>query len=1637
MSLLLLDIEYDPRRKRILEIGMQRDGRSYKGLNRSEIHAFAEGTKWVCGHNVIHHDLPILRKWAPDLFPQGIVPIDTLMLSPLLRPDRAKHALDKDYHIHRDAPSNPLEDARCAGELLYELKANFNSQPRAERNWLRQVLGRTPEFKGFFEFLNQKQVEEGGRGPASVIDSSIQAESLLASRAAEPVSTFGGIPGLHGQYCIEADIPTLQVQHPIELACAVSLIRTGTPRIITPSWLLGHYPNLQIAMDKLRATHCGASDCAYCRTHLDPIAGLKAHFGYPGFRHFEGDGETPLQEQVVRSALSDESLLAVFPTGGGKSLTFQLPALMRGNATGALTVVISPLVSLMKDQVDVLKDRFDCVNAVTINGMLSPLERAEAIEQVEKGLASLIYISPESLRSATILRLFTKRIIDRFVIDEAHCFSAWGQDFRVDYGFIGTFLKLLAKKKMDQRQIPISCFTATARPEVVEDIKAYFKTELGLDLKPFITREQRKNLHYRVVPIKTKEEKFEKLIQILEEVNGPAIVYVARVKTTEELAERLSGGEVPAKAYNGRMHAREKRKVQDGFKDESIRVIVATSAFGMGVDKDNVELVVHYEISPSLENYAQEAGRAGRSKDLQAKCVVLYDETDLDQHFSILLGSKIRQKDIDQIWGGIKKFRDQRVVKSALELARKAGWNEDVQDLETKVRTAVNALEQVDYLKRELNSVRVFADSVQVENFEEGAKLLEAEKERFGPDFQSATRVLKSLVGMSRREKDTRVDYLGESLGLPKSTLVTILNKFKETGILGDFKDLTAEINLVNSKNGSKQVAQLYTRLERWLVQQVEVRENGEFKMRWSIRELNNRLVDEIEDSTTTGIRKILQVWEMQGFIRKTRENRVAMEYKISSRKPLKVLQKYVTEKLELSSEIVRELVRLQKGQEKVRRSEKQVTVEFSLVGIKKSIEQANFFGKKWNLKLFEQTLLYLNAIEAIDLKDGFLVFYNRLTLERLEKNNQKRYTREDFNSLRRHYEQKVEQIHIVGEYARKMQASVQAGQLFSADYFSMAYEDFLQKHFPQRKLRSQLKRAMTHSKFTRIFGELSKEQKAVVGDKQSQQILVAAGPGSGKTRVLVHKMASLLLLEDVDPGQFLMLAFSRPAAREFKERLYELIGKYARGVDIYTYHGFAFQLMGRVGDLKKSENIIEMAIEAIKNGEVPLEMVAAKSVIMLDEFQDVSSKENTFLQAIREVAGNPRVIAAGDDDQAIYGFRGASLQYMRALSQGVKSSTYFLTRNYRSRANLVDFSNQFLRFLPGDRIKSSRELIPHQGQNGTLKLVKYQGANLVEPLCKAIAEINLDGTIAVLTATNEQAFWITARLRDMGLPAIRLAAQDDFRLRNLLELQVFTHKVLRKVDKASGFIPPLIWKQNHEELMHDHGQSTDWPLVERVLDAFEGEFNRKFRSDWLAFVDQARLEDFFHPENGKITVSTMHKVKGKEFDKVLLLLDNYQMRSPEAARAVYVAITRAKSHLEIHTHLSIFDGFQAWNLERVQGKGEGTPLEVLSLSLSMKDVHLSSFKSKVFGKRVKALQAGDKLIFGHFEGGFHCLSSSHQLQVVRFSQKFKRELQGLMDQGFEVIGSSIEHIVIWWDKETEQGYRVVLPELELRRERG
>lgn len=316
------------------------------------------------------------------------------------------------------------------------------------------------------------------------------------------------------------------------------------------------------------------------------LSTLKKYWGYDSFR--------PLQQDIISSVLDGHDTLGLMPTGGGKSITFQVPALI----LGGITLVITPLVSLMKDQVDNLRKRK--IEAVFFHSGMSRKESDIAWERVLHNRARFLYIAPERLKNERFINELRHLDVRLVVADEAHCISQWGYDFRPDY------LKLKILRKIFPG-VPVLALTATATPAVADDICR--QLDFHEDARKFKMSFSRSNISYIVRPT---ESKLSEIHHILSHTAGCSIVYVRSRKRTREIAEYLVNTGISATFYHAGLDFETKEKRQNAWKNDEVRVMVATNAFGMGIDKPDVRVVVHYDLPPSLEEYYQEAGRAGR-----------------------------------------------------------------------------------------------------------------------------------------------------------------------------------------------------------------------------------------------------------------------------------------------------------------------------------------------------------------------------------------------------------------------------------------------------------------------------------------------------------------------------------------------------------------------------------------------------------------------------------------------------------------------------------------------------------------------------------------------------------------------------------------------------------------------------------------------------------------------------------------------------------------------------------------------------------------------------------------------------------------------------------------------------------------
>ena len=1537
---------------------IREDGAVLHTHSAADFSKFLSCATALCGHNIVNHDLKYIQLDHKPLI------IDTLPLSPLLFPCKPYHKLVKDEKLQVEELNNPVNDSIKARDLFYDELAAWKQLPAIKRLIYYKLLIDTPEFKGFLNWIKD-----------SIPITSFEPVDMIIKSEFE------------GKICNKANVGAVAKRYPIELAYALAIIDATDPSSLTPAWVLRNYPKVNNVMTFICNTPCG--ECEYCKNKLDAHRGLKEFFGYDTFRLF--DGET-MQQDAVEAAIRGESILTIFPTGGGKSLTFQLPALIAGRNIHGLTVVISPLQSLMKDQVDNLIAR-GISNAVTINGLLDPIERATAIEQVADGTADLLYIAPEMLRSRTIERLLLNRNVVRFVIDEAHCFSVWGQDFRTDYLYIGDFIRKLQEKKLQPKPIAVSCFTATAKQKVVSDICDYFKQKLDIKLKIFAANSERKNLHYSVIHAETADKKYFLLRDLILGHNCPSIVYVSRTKRTSELAEHLCNDGILALAFNGKMDSAEKVKNQNAFMEGEAQVIVATSAFGMGVDKKDVGLVVHYDISDSLENYVQEAGRAGRDPHMQADCYVLYDDNDLDKHFVLLNQTKLSISEIQQVWKAIKELTVKRdkVSCSPLEIARQAGWSDvDTNEIEMRVKGAVTTLEQAGFISRGNNSPRIFATSIKVRSMDDARKRLMASSLFDEVTREEAARIIRSLISSRATadnrgaEAESRVDYLADILGMKKSSVIRNINLMRQEGILADTRDMMAFIDHAGVYKSLEEMLQL----ERYLLELIKVEANI-----FNYKQLNtDAQLAGYKRCTVKKIHTLLHFLFIKGYIYKeeyTASGNVSLQLQMDTNNTLERHERRV----EICRYVVKNLIQSVD-------TDKAVT--FSLIDLLHQYNvatQQTMFGhtKKATIMDMEEALLFLCKVELLKIDGGFMVTYNTMQIQRKVERT-RRYGKEQYRMLDEFYRQRIQQIHIVGEFANMMVSDYDAAMKFVSDYFLLDYKEFINRYFKGER-RAQIVRNITPAKYEQIFGMLSDKQREIIDDKHSKHIVVAAGPGSGKTRVLVHKLASLLLLEDVKHEQLLMLTFSRAAATEFKKRLIALVGNAAHFVEIKTFHSYSFDLIGRQGSLEEANSVVLRAAEMIESGEVE-ESKIAKSVLVIDEAQDMGADDFRLVKALMQRNEDMRVIAVGDDDQNIYGFRGSNSAYFSSLIKDYNATRYEMTENYRSDETIVDYANRFLHKIP-NRLKIN-QIYSVSGRKGQV-CAKADPEQL-------ISNLHHRGQTAVLTQTNKQTLQIAHLLKEQGKHVRLIQDTDGFYFINLAEIRYFL-KQLKQCE--GGVISKVAWENAKESTEKNYATSNCMDAIRRFYADFEATRSKFYYSDLHEFILESNVEDFIATENDTVFVSTIHKAKGREFDNVHVMLSDLTHLDSDKMRTIYVGLTRARHNLYIYNDASFFENRNS-----------------IVISLSMHDVWLNYFKDKK--EKVLALRGGDKL---QYRNGY--LLSSNGDYIASLSKEQREKIKEYEDNNYCVKEAEVSYVIAWQPKEEEQEVAVCLANLVLEKNKS
>ena len=478
---------------------------------------------------------------------------------------------------------------------------------------------------------------------------------------------------------------------------------------------------------------------------MQPIEILKTHFGYDTFR-----GQ---QEQVIQHVASGRHALVIMPTGQGKSLCYQIPSLMMNvgdedNASVPLTVVLSPLIALMKDQVDVLTSRG--IDSTFVNSSLSRNDRERRYAGIAKGKYRLVYVTPERFRKPEFIEAIGKRDIQLLAVDEAHCISEWGHDFRPDY----TRLKELREIMGNPTTIAL---TATATPDVQLDIVRQLGLSTG-EMPIFHEGIDRPNLRLGVEEVWGDDEKV-KQISLMQEMHqasgGCGIVYFTLIRNLERFSERLRQARIPHLCYHGELERNFRRRIQNQFMSGESPLVLATPAFGMGIDKSDIRYVIHAEIPGSMEAWYQEIGRAGRDGK-PSDCVLLYDESDLLTQMEFLQWSNPNAEFYERVYDLLVHNKEQ-VDAFGLEWIRERLHARQKHD--HQLETALGMLERYGVIEGTW-------EPMQLTVLTELAPELQDE-DRLSDKLRRDQQKLLALVQFIRHEGD-RKDYLNEYFGVAK-----------------------------------------------------------------------------------------------------------------------------------------------------------------------------------------------------------------------------------------------------------------------------------------------------------------------------------------------------------------------------------------------------------------------------------------------------------------------------------------------------------------------------------------------------------------------------------------------------------------------------------------------------------------------------------------------------------------------------------------------------------------------------------------------------------------------------------------------------------------------------------------------------
>ncbi len=1498
-----------------------------------ELDELAVGADFLLGHNIIRFDLKHLQKVNPKLNLLTMPAVDTLMLNPLAFPRQPYHHLVKHYkegQIQRQRRNDPELDSRLVLSLFADQQDAFRRT--------------APELLTAWHWLT---TVDGGPGFDRVFSQLRRSPRPSDHEALQAIETR-----LDGASCsIQAqDLLQNAASHGWEMAYILAWLSVAGGTSVMAPWVSHQFEGTYPLLRRLRDVSCGEPDCGWCGTYHDARQELRRWFGFEDFRpQPKGVDGRPLQRSIVEAVLDGGHVMGVLPTGTGKSICYQLPALSRYRNTGALTVVISPLVALMTDQVAGL-EAHDIDSCVTVNGLLSMPERADALEEVRLGEAAILLISPEQLRSTSVTRAIEQREIGLWVMDEAHCLSRWGHDFRPDYRYIARYMK----QRHGSVPPTVLCLTATAKPSVKDEITEYFKKELGIELRVMDGGARRTNLSFVVAPT-TEATKLDDILRILdadlpENVEGGAIIYCATRRHAEQVADFLGQQGIRSGFFHAGLKPEQKKDTQQKFIDGELRAIAATNAFGMGIDKSNVRLVVHADIPGSLENYLQEAGRAGRDQS-RAKCVLLYSEEDVERQFGFATRAQLKRDEINGVLKALRRLNEKNhfggeVVATVGEILRADeddDFERDSSTDNTRVRSAVGWLEETNLLDRVQNKVQVFPSSLRAETLQEVHQRLD--RYRLPPDRKR--RILTICRRLMEADPDEGIftDELMAASDLTSEDVTDTLEQLVQLGIVSNDTRLTAFVHR-GVENDSRQRLGQAVELEEALVALMSVKapdmqenETHSLQLRHAAKELSKEGCDH---ATPEGLRRIVRSIAADG--RGQGGGEGSLNVRAGDRETLRMtLQRSWSDLVLLAqlrrkgagailSHLLSTVPKEQSGTDLLAE-----TTMGDLVDLVRSVPELGGPGRN-PARLTQRALLWMHEQEIIRLHRGLSVLRPAMTIRLAP--GRRNFTHQNFSQLKLHYDEQVCQVHVMAEYAEQGLRSTAAALQLAMDYFSMSADDFLRRWMPGKN--RELSVPTTSESWDSIVGSLNnREQREIVtDDREKTNVLILAGPGSGKTRVLVHRIAYLVRVRRENPKGILALAYNRHAAVEIRRRLAELIGDDARGVTVMTCHAMAMRLTGdsfagRANQLEQADfkKVLKDATAQLNGSGLPSgevdenreRLLAGFRWILVDEYQDIGVDEYGLISALAGRTLNDdddklSLFAVGDDDQNIYAWNGSSTEFIRSFEEGYQARALYLTDNYRSTAHIITAANAVIE-PARDRMKREHPIVVDRARRRDPPGGDW---TLLDPTAQGRVQ-----TLPVGRNPITQAQAVVAELRRLSgcdanwdwsrCAVIARAWRYLEPVRALCELERIPVQwageeftgfwFLRETHRLRG------WLDGRENGRVHGNELTGWIndqpagpwidlLREAVAEYMEETGGRETSVDhlveWLAEWGQSVRKQ----QRGLLLV-TAHGAKGLEFDHVVVLDGSWNgpggaEKADEERRLYYVAMTRAKRTLTL-----------------------------------------------------------------------------------------------------------------------------------------